>query len=499
MEAYINKLLNLDRTIIVFFMLIFIPPVISGFVLSKYVSNMIVKEKTNKLYGIANTLDKLFISDYDTILNKYNMQNASKEDKIKILSKELSPISDMVVSGFQNTGIGYYNRELDAIITYAPSEKMNWTIGMPISKNHNGRYAMAEKRWIAYRGEELIWGNGIAVFFPIIRNNEAIGYIWAVELDENINKELFPIYVNIAIAVSIFIGIGIAVFSIFIFKYNDKQYISSLNNYIKYILEDNSVRLPQMTGIYGEINNAINLLSDKFIEQKDIETRMLKAENMLVGSFITLSIAHEIKNPLMSIKGFSDLIKENSNDSHIKKYTKIISDETDRINSLIVNLLSVSKKNDTISQKYCINDIINESISLLLPNFRKHNISYSVISDKEYFILCDNNRFKQIILNILLNSLSAFEGRTDNKIEITIQDTNGNGILSVSIKDNGSGISNDKIADIFQPFWTTKSNSTGLGLFIVKSFVDSMGWQISVSSKKNQWTCFTLNIPYIRE
>ena len=86
-----SKLLNIDAAIIVFFMLIFIPPVASGFVLSKYVSGRIVEEKTNKLYGIANTLDKLLTSDYDTILEKYNMQNASKEDKIKVLSKELSP------------------------------------------------------------------------------------------------------------------------------------------------------------------------------------------------------------------------------------------------------------------------------------------------------------------------------------------------------------------------------------------------------------------------
>ena len=70
-----SKLLNIDAAIIVFFMLIFIPPVASGFVLSKYVSGRIVEEKTNKLYGIANTLDKLLTSDYDTILEKYNMQS----------------------------------------------------------------------------------------------------------------------------------------------------------------------------------------------------------------------------------------------------------------------------------------------------------------------------------------------------------------------------------------------------------------------------------------
>ncbi len=102
-----HKLLNLDAVMIVFFMLIFIPPIASGFVLSRYISNMIVEEKTSKLYGIANTLDKLLTSDYDTILKKYDMQHASKEDKIKVLSKELSPISDTVVSGFKDTGIGY--------------------------------------------------------------------------------------------------------------------------------------------------------------------------------------------------------------------------------------------------------------------------------------------------------------------------------------------------------------------------------------------------------
>ena len=76
----------------------------------------------------------------------------------------------------------------------------------------------------------------------------------------------------------------------------------------------------------------------------------------------------------MSIKGFSDLIKESSSDNSIIKYTKIISDETERINKLIGNLLSVSKKNDVINEKHCINNLINESVSLLLPNFRRHNV-----------------------------------------------------------------------------------------------------------------------------
>lgn len=220
---------------------------------------------------------------------------------------------------------------------------------------------------------------------------------------------------------------------------------------------------------------------------------------MLVGSFITLSIAHEIKNPLMSIKGFSDLIKESSSDNSIIKYTKIISDETERINKLIGNLLSVSKKNDVINEKHCINNLINESVSLLLPNFRRHNVSYTIKSSQDYYIICDSNRFKQIILNMLLNSLSAFNGRDNNKIEITLSDTAESGMLSVSIKDNGCGIPDYIMQDIFQPFWTTKSNSTGLGLFIVKSFIDSMGWQLHVSSLKDLWTCFTITMPYIKE
>ena len=74
------------------------------------------------------------------------LENSGKE-----LSRGICQVEDGL-SGFKDTGIGYYSKELDAIITYSPSEKMNWTIGMPISKNHNGREAMATKQWISYRG-----------------------------------------------------------------------------------------------------------------------------------------------------------------------------------------------------------------------------------------------------------------------------------------------------------------------------------------------------------
>ncbi|MDE7169095.1 MAG: GHKL domain-containing protein, partial [Mucispirillum sp.] len=462
------------------------------FLSSKYVSGTLVIEKTQKLYGIAKVLDSVFETDYDTILKKYGMENASKDEKIKILSKELFPISDAVVSGFKDTGIGYYSRELDAIITYSPSEKMSWSVGMPISQNHGGRYAMENKQWISYRGSELVWGDGIAVFYPIIRNDEAIGYIWAVELDETISAGLSSVYFNLTL--TIMIGLGISVMGILFLIKEKAIYVDQLNGYIKHMELDNDFRLPDMKGVYGEINSAINKIAYKLIMQKEMESHMIMTENMLASSFITLSIAHEIKNPLMSIRGFAELIKERSDSNpSVLKYATIIGNEVYRIDRLIGNLLNTSKRVDTVKSKNSVKTLVNETAALCHSNFYREKIECKVTCDKDYLIFCDGNQFKQVMLNLLLNSIASLKNTESKRIDISVECSEKS--LRISIADNGCGIPKDKIDEIFQPFWTTKKNSTGLGLFVVKSFIDSMGWIISVESEENSFTRFTLTIP----
>lgn len=494
-----KSILDIDKTFIFLtIIVILLPLVISGYLITKNIQNTMEKEKIDKLFGVAKTLDQLFDSDYETILKENNMETASRQDKIKFLSEKLTGLSDSIGTGFPNTGIGYYSKNLDAIITYSPSDKMGHTVGMSITNYHGGREAMKEGRWLSYKGAELVWGDGIAVFYPMIRNGEVIGYIWGVELVDEIEKQLFQTKASIFIAMVI--GLGIAITGLSLLVRSNIRFIKILKSGIDKLKIDLNFRLPKLSGISGEISNDINKMADELAFQKNMETKMLKTEQMMVLGFVTLSIAHEIKNPLMAIRGFTQLIQEVNREPNILKYLTIIEKETKRMDKLINNLLDHSKDKKYLMKEQTVNILLEDCINLMSSNFRQAKIHLEVnIDEIEEYVYCESDKFKQVILNLLLNAMAAVEENSKttngkNKI-ICVSALKVDGYIKIDIQDNGTGIEEDMFKNIFSPFYSTKINGTGLGLFVVKGIIDSMGWSISVNSQIGIYTNFTIYIP----
>lgn len=231
-------------------------------------------------------------------------------------------------------------------------------------------------------------------------------------------------------------------------------------------------------------------------ELSALEDRIKRVEKLAYMGEMAASIAHEIKNPLASLAGSIQIIKQEIHgDSELDKLMQIVLRETDRLSDLANNFLLFAKPPAGKIEKIELNSALTETIEL----FEKDSACGSRISilnelSSDIWIEMDPVHLRQVLWNLLLNAAEAIENRGLVKIKTYPLKHNYAGI---EIADDGCGMSRELIKSIFNPFFTTKPNGTGLGLSIVHSILESYNTWLDVESEVNQGTTFTLKLKRI--
>ncbi|XEC93926.1 ATP-binding protein [Paenibacillus tarimensis] len=205
----------------------------------------------------------------------------------------------------------------------------------------------------------------------------------------------------------------------------------------------------------------------------------------LVGQ-MAASITHEIRNPMAVIRGFVQLLQERSQD-HQREYFQIIMDELDRANGIINDFLSLAQNRIVKKEKSSLNDIINELMPLLWAdaNLRGQSIDVHLQPNVPKLEL-NGKEMKQLILNLARNGMEAM----DEKGQLIIATKYKEGAVELRVADTGCGIPKEKLERLFEPFYTTKTRGTGLGLPLCLSIVERHHGKIDVVSEENIGTTF---------
>ena len=197
-------------------------------------------------------------------------------------------------------------------------------------------------------------------------------------------------------------------------------------------------------------------------------------------------ITHEIKNPIAVIKGYLDMYDENNNDH--KKYIQIIKSETNRVLVLLEDFLSINRlkiNKDIIDISFLIEEVINSFEPLLKNKHIKVNFS-----EDEIYIEADYDRLKQVFINLIKNSIEAITNNGLIDINIIIKDK----YLYISVKDNGVGMTKEEIEKLNYPFYTTKQNGTGLGLYLSREIIKKHNGSMIFESKDGM--NISIKLPY---
>ncbi|BDU50336.1 ATP-binding protein [Haliovirga abyssi] len=227
-----------------------------------------------------------------------------------------------------------------------------------------------------------------------------------------------------------------------------------------------------------------------YLEKQKLEKMSLKNERVYAIGKLASSIVHEIRTPLVGIKGFADIIlKKYKGDTKIEYYMNIIKSEVTRLDELSTMLLDYSKNKKYIFTKNNLKVVLEESILNFKKVIKSNNIKLELDISKDIIFNFDRNRLKQVFLNLIKNSIEAIAGN-DGIIKIKTKKLGK--IVEVTFEDNGVGIPAEKLERIFEPFVTNKVQGTGLGLAIVSDIVQSHNGKITIESEEGKGTKFIL-------
>lgn len=461
-----------------------------GYYLIQHARATLVSEKQNKLFAFARLLDNGLQGTFDDILEKEGLIDASRGQKIEALNRYLADYTDRVAGAQQGIGVGYYSKELDAIITYGPSDILGHMVTMSIQKDHKGLQVMETGTPMVQTGR-LVRGSIMNCMQPLIRDGEVIGYVWANELVDDINHQITRLsstaYVIIAFGI-LFSFLGTAFIA-----YVVGSRIREINSGIKKIEEDPSFRIPPMAGDLGEIARSINEFAERLIIRRKLEEQMQRTDRLVALGEIAAGVAHEIRNPLTSIKGFVQLIEsEMTDEDPQRKYTGIVISETDRLNKIVHELLYYARPSDTLRSRIVINNILSDSLQLVKINAGPREISIKTeYSDNLPAITGDPEQLKQVFLNLLMNAVQALEGK--GQITVSSQATDDG--IRVTVEDDGKGIEPEHLDRIFSPFFTSRSDGTGLGLAVVQKIISLHHGEIRAENIASGGARFIISLP----
>lgn len=234
----------------------------------------------------------------------------------------------------------------------------------------------------------------------------------------------------------------------------------------------------------------VQLVIRDISERKNSEELLRVSDKLAVVGQLAAGIAHEIRNPLTSIKGFVQVMRESKSSS--TQYYDVILTEIDRINQVTSDFLILAKPQAKNLKQSNLLNILTDITNLLHPEALLHNVQLQLHDEnREILLLCDTNELKQAFINIIKNSMEAMP--LGGKVDISTFKTDSE--IRLTIQDTGSGIPKELLPNIGQPFYTLKERGTGLGLVTTIRIIESHGGTLNIHSEEGIGTTVTILFP----
>jgi signal transduction histidine kinase len=262
---------------------------------------------------------------------------------------------------------------------------------------------------------------------------------------------------------------------------------------------------------YREDLDLLNTLANQLaiaIENANLYENLKKSQNFIrradrlasLGTLIS-SLAHEIRNPLVSIKTFTQLLPERLEDEEFRNYfLKVASGEIDRLTTLINELLGFARPSEPNLRGEDVNALIEKMEFLIITEARKKNITISKNCSPDLpLVMVDAEQIKQVLLNILLNAVQAIPGQgqiwVETRVVQAIREEASERFVQIEVRDTGVGIPKENLDRVFDPFFSTRPDGSGLGLAISYQIIHEHGGFIDLESEEGKGTSFRVHLP----
>jgi len=225
------------------------------------------------------------------------------------------------------------------------------------------------------------------------------------------------------------------------------------------------------------------------------EKEVLRTEKQASLDELTASFAHEIRNPIAAAKSLVQQMGEDPISNENVEYAKVALDELERVERSVSHLLKYAKETDYSFENVGLASVLDHALTEMRAKLETNQVSVSRNYIGGPTVRADADKLRQVFTNVIDNAIDAMESNAgERRVEFGIRSLHA-GTATVVVRDNGCGIAEDKLAKIFNPFYTTKKNGTGLGMGIAKKVMDAHSGRIEVQSKPGAGTEFRLSIP----
>jgi len=247
----------------------------------------------------------------------------------------------------------------------------------------------------------------------------------------------------------------------------------------------------------GEIQGTLLHIED-VTDRRSKEARLHRAESLASLTTLAAGVAHEIKNPLGSISIHIQLIQKTMSSPKrldrktVRHYLDVVNEEVDRLNRIVVDFLFAVRPMDARLEEADVNKLLEDLLEFVHFELEEAKIELIPRLAEDLPLLeFDEKLLKQALLNIINNAVAAMpKGGT-----LTVSTERRGEVVLVHVRDTGSGISDENMAKIFEPYFTTKDFGSGLGLTVVYKIVKEHGGEINVKSREGEGTTFTISLP----
>jgi PAS domain S-box-containing protein len=242
-------------------------------------------------------------------------------------------------------------------------------------------------------------------------------------------------------------------------------------------------------GDNGEIEHIV-IISRDISERKRAEEILLQSEKLSIVGELAAGVAHEIRNPLTTIKGFIQLFKRENGADEIND---LLLSELARIETITSEMLTLGKPQAVQLHLTNLRELVENTLELLSPQAHMENIQFNLcVEDSSFFITGEKNQLKQVFLNILKNAIEAMPD--GGNIHINLQKRDESECV-LSVQDEGCGIPEELLPRLGEPFYSLKEKGTGLGLMICNKIIKQHHGSITYQSKAQEGTLVEITLP----
>jgi signal transduction histidine kinase len=237
-------------------------------------------------------------------------------------------------------------------------------------------------------------------------------------------------------------------------------------------------------------------LHNRFLQMRRLEAERLAARNEHLSAvgMLTSCLAHEIKNPLSSIKTIATVMREQLGEEHaLGEDLKLILGEIDRLSSTTSQFLGFARPADHQTSTAAVGPVLRGAVQVLAGMAHGKHIQLETECEPDLpDVAADENALREIVFNLLLNAIEAVQ--PGGRVRVSVR-RNGKFVVT-TVRDDGPGVAPESVDRLFSPFFTSKPAGTGLGLFIVRRHIERLGGEVTCHSLPREETCFTVKLPF---